>query len=204
MYGSLVFGDVEHHHPCKLVPEAAPWVIALDGVSKAFAGTGLRVGWLTAAPPVTARMKDLIGHMGAWAPRAEQVAVAEFLRDEGALRSFRGQMMVRVRDRLQALYRGFTAMTEDGYPVDCISPQGAIYLSLHIDVVGRTLDGKTIDSNEAIRRLLLDRAGVAVVPFQAFGLQEETGWFRISVGAVSLEDIEQVFPRLRALLDELS
>jgi len=204
VYGSLVFDDLEHHHPCKLVPQAAPWVIALDGISKAFAGTGLRVGWLTAAPSVTARLKDLIGHMGAWAPRAEQVAVAGFLRDEPALDSFRGQMTVRVRDRLGALYQGFEAMKSDGYPVDCISPQGAIYLSLHADVVGRTFEGRSLDCNETIRRLLLDRAGVAVVPFQAFGLREDTGWFRISVGAVSLDEIEQVFPRLRGLFDGIS
>jgi aspartate aminotransferase len=40
------------------------------------------------------------------------------------------------------------------------------------------------------------------VPFQAFGLAEDTGWFRLSVGAVSMDEIEQAFPRLRALLDE--
>jgi aspartate aminotransferase len=59
-----------------------------------------------------------------------------------------------------------------------------------------------MNSNEAIRRLLLDRAGLAVVPFQAFGLPEDTGWFRLSIGAVSVEDIEQTLPRLRELLDE--
>ena len=59
-----------------------------------------------------------------------------------------------------------------------------------------------MDSNEAIRELLLDRAGLAVVPFQAFGLAEDTGWFRLSVGAVSIDDIEQALPRLRALLGE--
>jgi aspartate aminotransferase len=70
-----------------------------------------------------------------------------------------------------------------------------------LDLVGRQLDGRTIDSNEAIRRALLDRAGIAIVPFQAFGLNEDTGWFRLSVGAVSVEEIEQALPRLRSLLD---
>ena len=55
----------------------------------------------------------------------------------------------------------------------------------------------------AIRSLLLARAGVGVVPFQAFGLKENSGWFRLSVGAVSVEDIEQCFPRVRRLLDDL-
>ena len=82
-------------------------------------------------------------------------------------------------------------------------PQGAIYLSMHMDLVGRTLDGKPIASNEEIRQLLLQEAEVGVVPFQAFGLQEESGWFRISVGAVSMDEIRDAFPRLRRLLDRV-
>ena len=86
-------------------------------------------------------------------------------------------------------------------PVECIAPQGAIYLSLRLDLIGRELNGESIETNEAIRKLLLERAGLAVIPFQAFGLEEDTGWFRISVGAVSPEEIDQAFPRLRDLLD---
>ncbi|HRJ78297.1 MAG TPA: pyridoxal phosphate-dependent aminotransferase, partial [Planctomycetota bacterium] len=50
-------------------------------------------------------------------------------------------------------------------------------------------------------QLLLERAGMAVVPFQAFGLREESGWFRLSVGAVSPADIETCLPRVKALLE---
>jgi aspartate aminotransferase len=203
IYASLVFGEARHYMPASLVPECAPWVISLDGISKCFAATGLRVGWVLAAPEMTARMKDLIGHIGAWAPRAEQLAVADLLDDEEAVRTFRAEMNDRVQPRLNALYEGFAEMKNQGYPVDCIEPQGAIYLSLRLDLVGRTLGGKRLESNEAIRRAALDRAGVAFVPFQAFGLDEESGWFRLSVGAVSLAEIEQALPRLRGMLDEL-
>jgi aspartate aminotransferase len=178
-------------------------VISLDGISKSLAATGLRVGWVLAAPELTARMRNLLGHIGAWAPRPEQVALAEFLTDVPALRTFQRAMNERVQARLQALYDGFSAMKRAGAPVDCISPQGAIYLSLRLDLVGRRVAGQRLDSNEAIRQLLLDRAGLAVVPFQAFGLDADTGWFRLSVGAVSLEDIEQAFPRVRALVDDI-
>jgi aspartate aminotransferase len=94
-------------------------------------------------------------------------------------------------------------MKEDGYPVECVTPQGAIYLSLKLDLIGRKVGGKPMATNEAIRQLLLQEAGFAVVPFQAFGLSEDTGWFRLSVGAVSMEEIESCFPRLRRLLDRL-
>ena len=203
VYGSLVFGTRRHDHPAALVPEAAPWIITVDGISKALAATGLRVGWLLAAPDLTARMRDLIGHIGAWAPRAEQVATAKFLQNEAAVESFRKRMNAAVRDRLDALHEGFQALKADGLPVDCIDPQGAIYLSLRLDIVGRTLDGEVLEGNEEIRRAILEQAGLAAVPFQAFALDEESGWFRLSVGAVSQDEIAQMFPRLRAMLERV-
>ena len=190
-------------YPVHLVPEAAPWVISLDAISKSLAATGLRVGWSLAAPTVTERLKNLIGHVGAWAPRPEQVALAEFLLDTEAVEEFREEMLERVHVRLDALYKGFSAMKDSGYPVDCVYPQGAIYLSLRLDLKGRSYRGAGLDTNEAIRELLLEHAGLAAVPFQAFGLDDETGWFRLSIGAVSLEDIQQCFPRLRRLMDDL-
>lgn len=203
VYSLLVFGSNRHIMPVSLVPEAAPWVISLDGISKGFAATGLRVGWLLAAPELTARMQNLLGHVGAWAPRAEQVAMAEFLRDTEAVDAFLATMNERVQERLDALYRGFNEMRDRGYPVECIEPQGAIYLSLRLDLIGRNLGGVKLESNEVIRKVMLDRAGMAVVPFQAFGLEEDSGWFRLSVGAVSCADIDEALPRLRRVLDDL-
>ncbi|HEX5042265.1 MAG TPA: aminotransferase class I/II-fold pyridoxal phosphate-dependent enzyme, partial [Candidatus Polarisedimenticolaceae bacterium] len=203
VYAALVFGGARHVHPVAVCPEAAPYTIALDAVSKQFAGTGLRVGWMLAPPPIAARMRDYLGHVGAWAPRAEQVAAAGFLEDDDAVAAWRREMSARVHERLTALHTGLMELKRAGYPVDCVPPQGAIYLSMRLDLVGRTLDGKPLASNEAIRQVLLGEAGVAVVPFQAFGLPDETGWFRISVGAVSMEEIREALPRMRRLLDRL-
>jgi aspartate aminotransferase len=108
-----------------------------------------------------------------------------------------------VRARLEALHSGFMALKAAGYPVDCVRPQGAIYLSLRLNLVGSTSGGRVIATNDDIRKLLLEEAGLAVVPFQAFGLEQDSGWFRLSVGAVSLNDIAQSFPRLQAMLDGL-
>ena len=47
---------------------------------------------------------------------------------------------------------------------------------------------------------LLRAAGLAVVPLRAFGSEEDTGWFRLSVGAVSPEEIERVLPKVREAL----
>jgi aspartate aminotransferase len=130
--------------------------------------------------------------VGAWAPKAEQVAMAALLDDAATVASYHLEMRAGVRARLDRLAAGFQALRRDGYPVDVIAPQGAIYLSVRVALPGQT--------NEATRKLLLDRAGFALVPFQAFGLKEESGWFRISVGAVSLAEIDAALPRVRAAL----
>ena len=182
MYGALVSEGQKHVYPAAVVPEAARYVISADGVSKAYAGTGLRLGWMLIPPALGTRVRDLLSHAGAWAPKAEQSAVAAFLADEQAVADFRKEMDARLAERLNALRDGFQALKDEGLPVDFINPQGAIYFSGQFRLHGRTFDGRKLVTDEDIRMLLLERAGVAVVPFQAFGVPGETGWFRLSVG----------------------
>jgi len=204
MYGALVTEGQQHTYPAAAVPEAARYVISADGVSKAYAGTGLRVGWMLVPPAIGARIRDLLSHAGAWAPRAEQMGVAKFLNNPEAIAAFRKDMDARLRERLRALHEGFEDLKRDGYPVASINPQGAIYFSACFALHGRSFNGRPLASDDDIRVLLLEQAGIAVVPFQAFGVRGNTGWFRLSVGAVSMEEIRDMFPRIRSLLDQFS
>jgi aspartate aminotransferase len=180
----------------RLVPESAPYVIFVDGISKAFAATGLRVGWGVGPPAVISAIRDFLGHVGAWAPRAEQVATAELLRDPAAVDAYGREFRAQLEARLDRLHQGFSAMHAAGLPVRDISPQGAIYLSVQFDLIGK----RGFRTNDEVRSYLLREAGFAMVPFQAFGLEGETGWFRLSVGAVSLRDIDEALPRVEAAL----
>ncbi len=199
VYWQLTFGEFHHYTPSQLVPESAPWTIFVDGISKAFAATGLRVGWAVAPPYIVARMRDILGHVGAWAPRAEQIAAARFLGMHDEVAAYHAAMIAGLRERLDLLHDGIEAMRRDGIPARAIDPQGAIYLSAQFDLVGHA----GIRTNEEIRKLLLERAGFAVVPFQAFGLKQETGWFRLSAGAVSPDDIRNGLARVRKALETL-
>lgn len=203
VYWMLTFGEARHFTPMELVPESTAWTVVIDGISKAFAATGLRVGWAVAPPYVTRRMRDILGHVGAWAPRPEQVATAKLLAHESAVDVFHPEMIRALRQRLDLLHEGFQKMKSEGLPVDSVAPQGAIYLSARFDLVGRRLGDVAIRTNEEIRRLLLQHAGFALVPFQAFGLNRENGWMRLSVGAVSPADIEAGLVRVRALLEKI-
>lgn len=198
VYWAITSGDRAHPNPCVLVPECTPYVVHVDAISKWMCATGLRVGWAVLPPYLQGRMKAMIGHMGAWAPRPEQLAAAELIRDDAALDAWLVELNGEVSARLDRLYQGIQAFKSEGFAVDAIAPQGGIYLSFHVDLVG-----KGFDSNEAIRSWLLDEAGVAVVPFQAFDMPEDSGWFRMSVGAVGLADIDGALERLGAALRAL-
>jgi aspartate aminotransferase len=201
VYWTLTFGDTRHVHPIGVCPDVAPFTVYVDGISKALAATGVRVGWIVAPPAIAKPLSGLLGHVGGWAPKAEQGAVASYLSDPATVMADRAELVAGVRQRLDALYDGLAAMRADGLPVDVIAPEGAIYLSVRFALGGTVLaDGTRLDDDEAIRAWLLRTAGMAVVSFHAFGVTEDTGWFRLSVGAVSLAQIEQVLPRLRAAL----
>ncbi|MAY82304.1 MAG: aminotransferase [Deltaproteobacteria bacterium] len=192
VYWQLTKDSHPYKSPVQLVPEVAPYVIHIDAISKAFAATGLRVGWAVMPPYLQPKMKALIGHMGAWAARPEQLATAALLNDAESIETYNRWMKGAIDARLDTLYDGISAMKAKGLPVDAIAPQGAIYLSFRVKLEGKT--------NEDIRALLLNEAGMAVVPFQAFDLNEDSGWFRISIGAVGAEEIAPMLKRLEATI----
>jgi len=198
VYWMLRAGGAEHHNPVTLVPAAAPWVIHVDAISKWLAATGLRVGWSVLPPYLQPAMGTLIGHMGAWAPRPVQVAAAWFLDRPELLHAFVADLNERLGVRLTRLYEGICSMRARGLPVDAIPPHGAMFLCFRVDLIGRGFD-----TNEQIRSWLLERAGIAVIPFQAFDMPEENGWFRVAVGATDLEGIERFLERLEHLLADV-
>lgn len=205
VYWMLTFGSTVHYNPVTLRPEMEPYTIFVDGISKPFAATGVRVGWVVGPPDIVQKMSSIIGHVGAWAPRAEQVAVAKLLSATDQVKAYHKKMKAGLQSRLDALYKGILSLRKQGLPVDAITPMGAIYLTARFALNERkTPSGDAVRTNEDIRRYLLHQAGLAVVPFQAFGMNEDSGWFRLSVGAVSLTEIREMLPRLEKSLHQLS
>ena len=202
VYWMLTFNDIASRHARR----AAPGDDALhdlggrdiEGIRLDGASGGLAAG----ADRHLRSMGDFIGHIGAWAPRPEQVATAGLLVARPAIEQYNRVIRQGLQLRLDALYGGITAMRDRGLPVDAVPPAGAIYLSARFALAGcRTPGGDTLHGNEEIRRYLLQEAGFAAVPFQAFGVEGDTGWFRLSAGAVSPNDIAEVLPRVAAAID---
>lgn len=197
IYWLLADDSAPHATPVELVPESAPYTIFIDGISKAFAATGLRVGWVVAPPFLVRRMRDLLGHVGAWAPKPEQVATAEILADPARAAELAAAVRGGVVERLAALDRGLAGLAAAGLPVRHLAPTGALYLSAHFDLIGR------FGNNRGIRKYLLEEAGFAVVPFHAFGTADDNGWFRLSVGAIGVDEVPPAIARVEAALRRL-
>ena len=205
VYWTLCFGDTVHVTPPELVPEVARYTVFVDGISKAFAATGVRVGWAVGPTDVIARMSAIIGHVGAWAPRAEQVGTVALLGQPDAIRAYQATFKRGIQARLDRMHAGLQALRARGLPVQSIPPMGAIYLTAQFALAGRrTAGGQTIATNDDVRRFLLDAAGFAVVPFQAFGCADDDGWFRLSIGTSSEADIDEAVPRLEKALASLA
>jgi aspartate aminotransferase len=203
IYSLLTFGK-EHINPVSLRPELKDYTIYIDGISKCLAATGVRVGWGFGPAHVIAKMKALLTHIGAWAPKAEQVAVANYFADKNLVDEFLTSFKKQVQLSLDALYTGFQEMKDNGLAVDAIVPMGAIYLTLKIDYLGKTTaDGELLKDSTDLNSYLIREAQAALVPFSCFGTDHHNPWFRASVGGCSLEGITEMIPRIKAALSKL-
>ncbi|WP_017257392.1 pyridoxal phosphate-dependent aminotransferase [Pedobacter arcticus] len=200
IYSQLTFGNHLHVDPVSLVPALRDYTIFIDGSSKCFAATGVRVGWGFGPAAIISKMKAIVGHMGAWAPKAEQVAMGHFIDDEKAVDGFLNTFKAKVKTSLDSLYAGLISLKNEGFAIDAIEPMGAIYLTIKIDYVGKTTSGgEVLDTPTKLNFYLIKEANIALVPFSAFGT-EEMCWFRASVGACSAEEIESKIPALKQAL----
>jgi len=205
IYSALTFGDTKHHDPVSLNPKMRDYTIFVDGISKVFAATGVRVGWSMGPEFVINKMKAINSHVGSWAPMAEQKAVAKYLNNETAVNNYLTNFKAEISYRLTHLHQGFMQLKTEGFSVDSIEPQAAIYLTVQINLVGKkTADGKLLDNQAAVTEYILSEAKLALVPFGYFGSDRENNWYRISVGCCKKADIEEVISNLRKALSVLS
>ena len=204
IYWALVFGNSKHYDPVSLRPEMKNYTVFVDGISKSLAATGVRVGWSMGPKFIIDKMKAILTHMGAWAPKPEQLATAKYLTDLNKYDAFLVTQKEKVIARLNGFYKGFMALKAEGFQLDAIAPQAAIYLTVRFYIHGKkTADGKILASTKDITKYLLDEAKIAIVPFYAFGASDDSEWYRLSVGTCKIEDVDAVVESLRVALKKL-
>lgn len=205
MYWHLTYGDIKHYDPVSLRPAMRDYTIYIDAISKVFAATGVRVGWGMGPATVISKMKAILTHIGAWAPMAEQKAVAYYLQNRDGIKKYLARFKSEIEERLRRIYDGFSQLKKEGLSVDAIAPEAAIYLTIKVDLVGKTTaEGKKLETQSDVTAYILNAAGLAVVPFYAFGAERTSPWYRLSVGTCKKDEIEEMIGKLRDALHRLS
>jgi aspartate/methionine/tyrosine aminotransferase len=187
IYNLLVQDSAQHVDPVSVCPAMKDYTIFTDAVSKNFAATGVRVGWGYGPQQIINKMKTILSHVGAWAPMAEQKALAVFFNDLPGVEEYLHNFKRKIARRLDGFYDGLMALRQEGLPVEIIAPQASIYLTVKVDIPGDIF-------NELLNE------GIAVIPFSAFGAKKADQWFRLSVGTCKLEDIAAILQRFRKVL----
>jgi aspartate aminotransferase len=205
IYWELTYGTIQHYNPVTLNPAMKEYTVFVDGISKSLAATGVRVGWSMGPQFIIDKMKAILTHIGAWAPKAEQVATAKYLSDLTNYTKFLDGQKDKISARLDGFYKGFTQLKNEDFAVNAITPQAAIYLTVQFALHGKkTADGKTLATTKDITKYILDEAKMAIVPFYAFGTSDNSSWYRLSVGTCKLEDVAEAIDKLRSALSRLS
>ena len=197
IYSELIY-DVDYVHPLVLNPGLKDYMVCCDGISKTLCATGVRVGWAFGSERIIKQMTEIFSHIGAWAPKAEQTAVASLLENDEYYDMFIAAKTEDYKEITGSIYNVFKFLEKDGYDVDCIKPQGGIYLSIRIGYSSK------FGTMEEFLDFIIDKCGLAIVPFNFFGSKENTDWFRLSIGYVNIKELPQVMKVIGETIKTLS
>ncbi|MEO0961200.1 MAG: pyridoxal phosphate-dependent aminotransferase [Pseudomonadota bacterium] len=195
MYEHLVYDDFEFVTPVQVEPGLRDRTLTMNGVSKAYAMTGWRIGYCAGPKELIGAMRKLQSQstsnptsISQWAAVEALNGTQDFIPKNAAV--FKGR-----RDLVVSMLNQATG-------IECPTPEGAFYVypSCRGLIGKKTEDGKVIDSDEAFATALLEQEGVAVVHGEAFGLSP---FFRISY-ATSTEALEDACARIQRFCASLT
>ncbi|TCV65237.1 pyridoxal phosphate-dependent aminotransferase [Pseudomonas fluorescens] len=165
IYEHLIFDDQVFYTLAQVEPRLASRTLTMNGVSKAYAMTGWRIGFATGPRWLLEAMEKLQGQQTSGASSiSQQAALAALDGPKGFIRASRA-VFQRRRDLMVALLNATPGLA-------CTSPGGAFYaFASCAGLIGRTSSGgRVLHTDEDVAHALLDEADVAVVHGSAFGL----------------------------------
>ncbi len=187
IYDKIVFDDAEFVS-LTAYPEIREQLLLVNGVSKSFAMTGWRIGWIVAPEMVADAIKSYMSHSTSNPTSISQKAALQALNGD---KTFIAEMHKAFSERRDYVQRRLTAIPG----VRCFPPQGAFYAFPDISFYfGKQHQGRAINTSMELCAFLLEHFGVAVVPGSAFGME---GHVRLSF-ATSLAVLEKALDRIEA------
>ena len=194
LYEHLIYDDNEFHTFASIAPELKERILTLNGVSKAYAMTGWRIGYAGGNASLIKAMGKLQSQSTSNPTSISQAAAVEALNGDNSFIAERAKVF---KGRRDLLINEFTSMNG----ITCRVPEGAFYVFPSCKgVIGKVDESNNkITNDEEFTTSLLEHAGVAVVQGSAFGLE---GYFRISY-ATSDENLKNACVRMRDFLNKL-
>jgi aspartate aminotransferase len=193
MYEKLLYDGAQHVSIAAFGPEIKQRTITVNGLSKAYAMTGWRIGYAAAEPLYAKAMSDLQSQSTSGPSSLSQIAAIEALRGpQETIETMRLEFDRRRRYMMERLNR------MPGVRVKA-APQGAFYLFPNVaGTIGMTIRGRRVENDDVLSALLLEHAGCGVVPGSGFGAP---GYIRFSY-ATAMERMEEGMNRIESLLRE--
>lgn len=194
MYEHLCYGDFEFVTPAQVEPGLYDRTLTMNGVSKAYAMTGWRIGYAAGPLELIKAMTKIQGQQTSGTNTIAQWAAVEALTGTQDFIPERKDVFEKRRDLV-------VSMLNQAKGIDCPNPEGAFYVYPSCKgCIGKTTPaGTVIENDEVFVTELLDAEGVAVVHGTAFGLGPN---FRISY-ATSTEALEEACMRIQRFCGSL-
>ena len=193
IYEKLLYDGTHHVSIATISPELKKRTIIVNGVSKAYAMTGWRIGYTASPTDVAEAMADLQSHSTSNPTSIAQAASLEAIMGE---QGFIDDMMIEYTRRRDYAYEFLGSIPG----LTCIKPTGAFYLFPNVSAYfGKSLHGITVNSASDLASLLLEDVKVAAVPGIAFGNDDH---LRISF-ALSMSSLQEGLRRIKDLIDRL-
>ena len=188
MYEHLVYGGFEYLTIAQVAPDLYDRTLTVNGVSKAYAMTGWRIGYAGGPKPLIDLMRKVASQTTSNPSSISQWAAVEALNGPQDFLPVRAAAFEKRRDLV-------VSMLNQAEGIRCPTPEGAFYVYPSIEgLVGKTApSGVVIDNDETFTAELLNAEGVAVVQGAAFGLSP---YFRVSY-ATSDAALEEACTRIQ-------
>ena len=186
IYEHIILNDKTFLNIANVAPELKDRTIVLNGVSKAYAMTGWRIGYAAGSAEIIAAMRKIQGQSTSNpCAIAQAAATAALSGDQQCIQD----MLAAFKERHAYVYQALNVLPG----VECIYSEGAFYS--FADIRG-AINNKGFANDVEFARVLLEESNVAVVPGSGFGLD---GYMRLSF-ASSLETLQQAIGRIEAFL----
>ena len=190
IYEHLIYGSTKHVSIASFGEAVKNLTIIINGVSKTYAMTGWRIGYLAAPAPLAKMMASVQSHATSNPNSIAQVAAAVAL--DGPIED-----LIKMRNAFKERRDYMVERINSIEGVSCVEPSGAFYVMMNIEkLIGKEMYGVKINDADDFAKVFLDEKLVAVVPGTGFGAPYHVRWSY----ATSMENIVEGLSRLEDFL----